>query len=121
MRADDRADDVVGRRATDGGPVPERLVDGLLQRAAPAVTGTTSAPSSCMRATFGAWRRMSSSPMYTTHGKPEQRARGGRGDAVLAGAGLGDDPLLAEALREQRLAERVVDLVRAGVARGPRA
>ena len=47
--------------------------------------------------------------------EPEQRARGGGRDAVLAGAGLGDDPLLAHALGEQRLAERVVDLVRAGV------
>ena len=53
--------------------------------------------------------------MYTTHGRPEQRA-GGRGrDAVLAGARLGDDPALAEPAREQRLAERVVDLVGAGV------
>jgi hypothetical protein len=34
---------------------------------------------------------------------------------VLAGAGLGDDARLAHALGEQRLAERVVDLVRAGV------
>jgi hypothetical protein len=34
---------------------------------------------------------------------------------VLARAGLGDDALRAEPLREQRLAERVVDLVRAGV------
>ena len=40
----------------------------------------------------------------------------GRGrDAVLAGAGLGDDPLLAEPRGEHRLAERVVELVRAGV------
>ena len=47
--------------------------------------------------------------------QPEQRAgRRGR-DAVLAGAGLGDDAGLAEPAREQRLAERVVDLVRAGV------
>ena len=38
-----------------------------------------------------------------------------RRDAVLAGAGLGDDPLLAHPLRQQRLAERVVELVRAGV------
>ena len=40
--------------------------------------------------------------------------RGG-GHAVLAGAGLGDHALLAHAQREQRLAERVVDLVGAGV------
>ena len=39
----------------------------------------------------------------------------GRGHAVLAGAGLGDDPLLAHAQGQQGLAERVVDLVRAGV------
>ena len=47
--------------------------------------------------------------------EPEARAdRRGR-DAVLAGAGLGDDALLAEPPREHRLAERVVELVRAGV------
>ena len=45
----------------------------------------------------------------------EQRAgRRGR-HAVLAGAGLGDHPGLAEPPREQRLAEGVVDLVRPGV------
>ena len=45
----------------------------------------------------------------------EARAGGGGGDAVLAGAGLGDDARLAHAPREQDLAEHVVDLVRAGV------
>ena len=45
----------------------------------------------------------------------EQRAGRRRRDAVLAGAGLGDDAPLAHARGEQRLAERVVDLVRAGV------
>ena len=45
----------------------------------------------------------------------EHRAHGGRGHAVLAGAGLGDHAGLAHALDEQGLAERVVDLVRAGV------
>ena len=34
---------------------------------------------------------------------------------MLAGAGLGDDALLAHATREQRLPEHVVDLVRTGV------
>ena len=34
---------------------------------------------------------------------------------MLAGAGFGDDPLLAHAAGEQDLAEHVVDLVRAGV------
>ncbi len=47
--------------------------------------------------------------------QPEQGA-GGRGrDAVLAGAGLGDHPALAHPLREQSLADGVVDLVGAGV------
>ena len=41
----------------------------------------------------------------------EARAHGGGRDAVLAGAGLGNDALLAHALGEQDLAEAVVDLV----------
>ena len=45
----------------------------------------------------------------------EQRARRRRRDAVLAGAGLGDHPGLAQPPGQQGLAERVVDLVGAGV------
>ncbi len=45
----------------------------------------------------------------------EQRGGGGAGHAVLAGAGLGDDAGLAHALGQERLAQHVVDLVRAGV------
>ena len=47
--------------------------------------------------------------------QPEPRAGGGGRDAVLAGARLGDDALLAHAPGEQDLAEHIVDLVRAGV------
>jgi hypothetical protein len=36
----------------------------------PEATGRTSAPSSRMRRTLGAWRAMSSVPMYTTHSSP---------------------------------------------------
>ena len=43
----------------------------------------------------------------------EQRARRRGGDAVLAGACFGDDAPLAHPHGQQRLAERVVDLVRA--------
>ena len=47
--------------------------------------------------------------------QPEQGA-GHRGrDAVLAGAGLGDQPRLADALGEHRLGEHLVGLVRAAV------
>ena len=45
----------------------------------------------------------------------EQRARGRGRDAMLAGPRLGDHPGLAEPPGEQRLPERVVHLVRAGV------
>ncbi len=47
--------------------------------------------------------------------EPEQGTRGRRRDAVLAGAGLGDDARLAHALGEQHLPQHVVDLVRSGV------
>ena len=53
--------------------------------------------------------------MNTTHGRSEERAgRRGR-NPVLAGAGLGDHPVLAEPPGEQRLAQGVVDLVGPGV------
>ena len=45
----------------------------------------------------------------------EPGGHGRRGDAMLPGAGLGDDPLLAHPPRQHHLAEHVVDLVRAGV------
>ncbi len=45
----------------------------------------------------------------------ETGAGGRRRDAMLSGAGLGDDAGLAHAAREQDLAEHIVDLVRAGV------
>ena len=53
--------------------------------------------------------------MYTVHGSPDARAGRGAGDAVLTRAGLGHDAARTQALREQRLADGVVDLVRAGV------
>ena len=49
------------------------------------------------------------------HSQAEAGAGGGRGDAMLAGAGLGDDALLAHAPGEQDLAHHIVDLVGAGM------
>src|SRR5207248_3817096 len=46
----------------------------------------------------------------------ELGADGRHRDTVLAGAGLGDDPSLAHPSGQQHLAERIVDLVRPGVA-----
>ena len=48
-------------------------------------------------------------------GEPEPRAGRGGGHAVLARAGLGDDPPLPHPEREPDLAHGVVHLVRAGV------
>ncbi len=47
--------------------------------------------------------------------EPEQRADDRGGDAMLAGAGLGDQPGLAHAPGEQPLPEHLVGLVRAAV------
>src|SRR6516165_5450400 len=48
-------------------------------------------------------------------GQVEEGAGRRGGNPVLAGAGLGDDPALSHAPRQQGLAEHVVDLVCAGV------
>ena len=45
----------------------------------------------------------------------ELRADGRRRDAVLTRAGLGEQPAFTHAPREQRLADGIVDLMRAGV------
>ncbi len=81
----------------------------------PNSTGRTSAPSSSIRSTFGRCRAHVLAAHVDDALETEARADGRRRDSVLAGAGLGDDAPLAEPPREHRLAERVVELVRAGV------
>jgi hypothetical protein len=81
----------------------------------PLSTAITRAPRSFMRNTLSDWRATSSAPMYTSHGMPNSAATVAGRDAVLAGAGLGDQPALAHAARQERLADAVVDLVSAGV------
>ena len=57
-----------------------------------------------------------SSAAHVDHAiESKQRADSCRRDAVLAGAGFGDDALFTHSPREQHLAERVVDLVSARV------
>ena len=81
----------------------------------PLETGRTSAPSSFMLNTFGCL----AADVFFAHVddavEAEMGTGGGGGDAVLAGAGFGDHAALAHPQREQRLAERVVDFVGAGV------
>jgi hypothetical protein len=114
MRAGDRAEDVV-RRLHVGHPVAERLVDRVLERARAGghrndLGAEQAHPRDVERLAAG---------VLLAHvdraGQPHQRSGGRRRDAVLAGAGLGDDPLLADALGQERLAEHIVDLVRARV------
>ncbi len=114
MRPDGGADEVVGRLDV-GHPVAHRLIDGVFE-------GTAARAD---RAHLGAKQ---------LHAKDVERlalnvllahvddafeslagADGGRGDAMLARARLGDDAPLAHPLRQQSLAQRVVDLVRAGM------
>jgi hypothetical protein len=53
--------------------------------------------------------------MYTVHSSPNSAAAVAVATPCWPAPGLGDHPRLADALGEQRLAEHVVDLVRAGV------
>ena len=114
MRAEDAAEEVVGG-ADVGDPVAHGLVDGVLQglRAGADAAHFRAEQAHAVDVQLLAAHVLFAHVDDAFHA--EERADGGGGDAVLAGAGLGDDALLAHALREQPLAEAVVDLVRAGV------
>ena len=96
-------------------PVAQRLVDGVLERARAGVNLAH------LRAEQAHAEDVQGLPAHVLRAhvddavEAEERADGGRGDAVLARARLGDDAALAHAAREKNLAERVVDLVRARV------
>ena len=120
VRAGGRAEQVVG--LVDGAdPVAQRLVERVLERAR-AVGHRDDGraehphPGHVERLPLGVHLAHVDDALEV-----EQRGRGGAGHAVLAGAGLGDHPRLAHPLGEQRLAEHVAHLVRAGVVAGPRA
>ncbi len=111
---DDRADDVVG--VPHGrGPVAQRLVHRFLQRLGPGGDRHDLGAQQLHACHVG---RLAAD-VFLAHvhdaRKAEEGAGRGAGHAVLAGAGLGDDALLAQSLRDQRLAQGVVDLVRPGV------
>ena len=87
----------------------------------PLVTGMTVAPEEFHP---GHVQRLPAAVLgaHVDHAFQAQQGGGrGAGHAVLAGAGFGDDAGLAHPLGKQRLAQHVVDLVRAGVVAGPRA
>ena len=98
-----------------GDPVAHRLVDGVLQRPAAGVDAhDLGAEQPHAEHVERLALHVLGAHVHVAL-EAEQRAGRRRRDAVLSGAGLGDDAALAHAHGEQRLAERVVDLVRAGV------
>ena len=100
-----------------GSDTQSRIASSIAARSvrSPDFTGTTVAPK---RPHAIDVRRLARDvDLAHVHGarQTDARARRGRRDAVLARARLRDDALRAERLREQRLADAVVDLVRARV------
>ena len=98
-----------------GDPVAHRLVDGVFQRPAAGVHAAD------LRTEQPHAEHVQRLPIHVLGAhvdmtlEAEQCAGRGRRDAMLSGAGFGDDAPLAHAGGQQRLAERVVDLVRACV------
>src|SRR3954451_7979323 len=112
--ADRRADDVVRVRDVRD-PVADRLGDRLLQRARARLDRADARAEEGHPLHVGLLAADVLGAHVDDALDPEQRAHGRRRDAVLARAGLGDDPRLAHPAGEQRLAEGVVELVRARV------
>ena len=114
VRAADRSQQVVG--ALDvGDPVAHGLVDGVLERAA---SGADRHDLGAQQAHPGHVERLPPGVLLAHVDdalQVEQRAGGRGGDTVLTCPGLRDDATLPHAPGQQRLAEHVVDLVRAGV------
>ena len=114
MRSDDRAQNVM-RRFDRAHPIAHRFVDGVAQRSRAAGD----------RPHFGSQQPHAEDIgslaadvllAHVDHALQTEAGAGrGRGDAVLAGTGFGDHAVFAHPPGQQHLAERVVDLVRAGV------
>ena len=115
VRSQRRAQQVVGRPYV-GHPVPERLVDGVFERLRAALDGNDGGAQQLHPEDVERLARNVHAAHVHLALEAEERRRGRRGDPVLAGACLRDDPALAHALGEERLAQHVVDLVRARVA-----
>ena len=114
MRADGRAEQVIGGPDVRD-PVADRLVHGVLQRPAAGVDLADLGAEELHPEDVRLLAARVDRPHVHDALEPEERARRGARDAVLARAGLGDDALLPHPRREERLADRAVDLVRARV------
>lgn len=107
--------DAVERVVHVGDPVAQRLVHGVLQRAR-ARLHRDHRCAQHLHADDVGLLPLDVDGAHIDHAfEAEARAQRRGGDTVLAGAGLGDDALLAHAPRQHDLAEHVVHLVRTGV------
>ncbi len=114
MGACNRADAIEGVLDI-GDPIAQRLVERILQRAR-AGKGRDHFGAQQLHAKHIGLLPLDIDLAHVDNAfQAKARAGGGRGDAMLAGAGFGDDALLAHAPGEQDLAHDIVDLVRAGV------
>ena len=114
MRAGDGADQVVGVGDV-GDPVAHRLVHRVLQRAGAGGDRLHLGTEQLHAEYVGGLALDVGGAHVDRAGQAEQRAHRGGGDAVLAGAGFGDDAGLTHAAGQQDLAHAVVGLVAAGV------
>jgi hypothetical protein len=114
MRPQGRTEQVV-RGTHVGHPVAERFIDRILQRTAPRLhRDDPTAEQTHPKDVQGLALDVLAAHVDLAR-EAEQRGRGGGGDAVLAGARLGHQPLFLHADGKQCLAEDVVDLVGACV------
>ena len=114
VRPHDAADEVVGGRDV-GHPVAHGLVDGVLKRALTAGDGHDLGAQEPHAEDVGGLPRHVDFAHVDDALEAEVGADGRGRDAVLAGAGLGDDARACPAACAEPLAEGVVDLVCAGV------
>ena len=114
MRPGDRADDVEGV-ADVGHPVAHRFVERVLERLRTALDRHHGGAEQLHAIDVGGLPPDVLGAHVDDAFHAVARGDGGRRDAVLAGAGFGDDARLAHAPGQHRLADAVVDLVRAGV------
>ena len=114
MRAQHAAQQIM-RGANVGDPVAHGFVDGVFQRAR---TGIHAAHFRSQQPHAEDIQFLAAHVLgahVDDAFEAEQRADRSRGDAVLSGAGFGDDAALAHAFGQQSLSQAVVDFVRAGV------
>ncbi len=114
MRPRHRAD-AIERVVHIGDPVAQRLVHRILQRLGTRFDGANLGAEDLHAEHVRLLPRDVHGAHVDDAGQAELGAQRRGGDAVHAGAGLGDDARLAHAPREHDLAEHIVDLVRAGV------